>query len=444
MWRTLLAGKVWRGRFINRCKDGRRCLLDANISPITDDNGTINGFVAVRRDVGEKVQMEQQLLQSQKMEAIGTLAGGIAHDFNNILAAILGYSELALLDLSPSSELYKNLTQIHCAGERARELIQQILTFSRQSKTRPRFLDVHDLLTEILELLRASLPANIGIERHIVEKAFAFSDAIQVHQIIMNLCTNAAHAMSPQGGCMSVTLERICVDGDHELVQQGLRPGAFLHLEVADTGQGIPATIQKRVFDPYFTTKARGKGTGMGLAVVHSIVRELGGRILLQSEVGVGSRFSVYLPAVDTEAAVEEGRGGVLFQGQGAVFFVDDESPLVEIGCRMMARLGFEPQGFDSSLVALKAFEADPGAVDLVVVDMTMPEMTGDVLAGRMLALRPDLPIILCSGYSEHMDEALATEQGIGAFLNKPFGLRALAAAVASLMPQAILEEAHT
>jgi PAS domain S-box-containing protein len=443
MWRTLLAGKVWRGRFINRCKDGRRCLLDANISPITDDNGTISGFVAVRRDVGEKVQMERQLVQSQKMEAIGTLAGGIAHDFNNILAAILGYSELALLDLSPHSELYKNLTQIYSAGERARELIQQILTYSRQSKTRPRFLDVRAIMTEILELLRASLPANIGIQPHLVEKAFAFSDATQIHQIVMNLCTNAAHAMSPQGGDMSVTLERICVDGEHELVQQGMRPGAFLHIEVADTGQGIPAVIQKRVFDPYFTTKARGKGTGMGLAVVHSIVRQLGGRILLQSEVGVGSRFSVYLPAVDTEAAVEEGRGAVRYQGRGVVFFVDDESPLVEIGCRMMTHLGFEPQGFACSPAALKAFEADPGAVDLVVTDMTMPEMTGDVLAGRMLALRPDLPIILCSGYSEHIDEALAVDLGIGAFLNKPFGLRALAAAVASLVPQTALEEAQ-
>jgi PAS domain S-box-containing protein len=286
MWRTLLAGEVWRGRFINRRKDGRRCLLDAKISPIIDDNGTINGFVAVRRDVGEKVQMERQLVQSQKMEAIGTLAGGIAHDFNNILAGILGYSELALLDLPADSAVYKNLLQIHSAGERARELIQQILTYSRQSKTQPRLLDIHALLTESLELLRASLPANIRIERHLVEEAFVFSDATQIHQIVMNLCTNAAHAMSPQGGVLSVTLETVGVDADHELVRRGVTPGAFLHLEVADTGQGMPPEIQKRVFDPYFTTKARGKGTGMGLAMVHSIVRQLGGRIHLRSEVG--------------------------------------------------------------------------------------------------------------------------------------------------------------
>jgi PAS domain S-box-containing protein len=444
MWRTLLAGKVWRSRFINRRKDGGQALLDATISPIMEKNGTIRGFVAVRRDVGDKVQMERQLMQSQKMEAIGTLASGIAHDFNNILAGILGYAELSLLDLPPDSEIYVNLTQIHSAGERARELIQQILTYSRRSETQPRLLDVHPLLTEILELLRASLPANIRIERHLVEEGFVFSDATHIHQIVMNLCTNAAHAMSPQGGTLTLTLEKTAVvEADYGMIQRGVRPGAYMRVEVADTGQGMPAAIQKRVFDPYFTTKERGKGTGMGLAVVHGIVRQLGGHVFLQSAVGEGSRFSVYLPAVDPEAVVEAEAQAVDFQGQGVVFFVDDESPLVEIGCRMMAHMGLETRGFDSSLAALTAFEADPGAVDLVVTDMTMPEMTGDVLAGRMLSLRPELPIILCSGYSEHIDEALAAEQGIGAFLKKPFGLRELATAVSSLLPQTACDAAE-
>jgi CheY-like chemotaxis protein/two-component sensor histidine kinase len=297
-------------------------------------------------------------------------------------------------------------------------------------------LDVPALLTETLELLRASLPANIRIERQLVAAGAVIADATQIHQIVMNLCTNAAHAMAPQGGTLTVTLAKAVIDGEHELIAKGVAPGAYLRLEVADTGQGMPAALQKRVFDPYFTTKARGKGTGMGLAVVHGIVQQLGGHIFLESEVAAGSRFDVYLPVVDADAGGEEGAGPVRYQGRGVAFFVDDEPPLVEIGCRMMAHMGFEPRGFHGGPAALKAFEADPAAVDLVVTDMTMPEVTGDVLAERMLALRPDLPVILCSGFSEYIDEVQAAERGIGVFLNKPFSLQELAAAVKSLLPQ--------
>ncbi len=385
-------------------------------------------------DMTEKIRAEEanadlaeQLIQSQKMEALGTLAGGIAHDFNNVLAAIIGYVELALFDAPPGTKVQEELEQVLKASHRATDLVRQILTFSRKTGQERQPLDPAPLVSEVLKLLRATLPTTIEIRQHLDAEGIRLeANATQLHQVMMNLCTNAAHAMEESGGVLEVHLEPRQLSG----VGAGLRgvgTGRYLEIRVADTGHGIAPALKNRIFDPYFTTKAQGKGTGMGLAVARGIVEGHGGAIEVESEPGKGTCFKLLLPI---SAVCPESKGvnhQPLPRGQESILFVDDEPVLVDMGVEMLTRLGYRVEGCDQALAALNLFRNDPHRFDLVISDTTMPNMTGDVLLSRMMSLRPDLPTILCTGYSEQMTPEKASDAGISALLMKPLSIHDLA-----------------
>jgi PAS domain S-box-containing protein len=384
-------------------------------------------ITAVKRTQEEKARLEAQLRQAQKMEAIGTLAGGIAHDFNNILAAMMGYAELVLLNHPEGTRVHHYLDEILKAGDRAKNLVSQILAFSRQGESERKPIQLSPIVKESLKLLRASLPATIEIRQDIGrDEGIVLADPVQIHQIIMNLCTNAAHAMRENGGILEVGLHQSQADQNLCAAHPDLRPGPCVVLAVGDTGCGMPQEILDRIFEPYFSTKEKGEGTGLGLAVVHGIVTGYGGVISVKSAPARGSVFEVFLPAVKS-VMVETHRDEALQSGRERILFVDDEPPLVEIGRDMLQHLGYEVVTFSSSLDALNAFRAQPDHFDLVITDMTMPQMTGERLAQTLIEIRPDLPVILCTGYSERITEERAGSLGIKAFLLKPLSAHDLA-----------------
>lgn len=375
----------------------------------------------------EKANLEQQLIQSQKMEAIGTLAGGIAHDFNNVLAAIMGYVELAMFDAAPGSTIQKELDQVLKATHRATDLVRQILTFSRKTGQERQPLDLKPLLSEALKMIRATLPTTIEIRQHLkTDGELVLANATQLHQVIMNLCTNAAHAMEESGGTLEVRLDERDFAGTSARLH-GVSPGQYLEISISDTGHGIPPALKQRIFDPYYTTKAKGKGTGMGLAVARGIVQSHGGAIDVESQLGKGSCFHILLPltTVALESAPEKNESLPL--GTESVLFVDDEPVLVDLGQQMLTRLGYKVTCCDDSLEALHLFKKDLYRFDLVITDTTMPNMTGDKLASHLLALRSDIPVFLCTGYSEQITQEKATRIGIAAFLMKPLSINDLA-----------------
>ena len=363
---------------------------------------------------------ETQLRQAQKMEAIGTLAGGIAHDFNNILSAILGYSELALddtLDDCPSAHYIREILK---AGGRARDLVHQILTFSRQTETEAKPIQVRPIVKEALKLLRASLPSTIEIETDIQSKAIVEADPIQIHQVIMNLCTNAGYAMRPSGGRLKVALTEEQLDEHSAARHPRLVPGDYLRITVSDTGPGIAPEIMEKIFDPYFTTKEKGEGTGMGLAVVQGIVQGCGGAIMVTSPPGEGASFNIYLPIIHMEEPVQPHTELVIPGGHERILFVDDEPALADLSKHILERMGYRVTVRTSSVEALALFESNPKAFDLVITDMTMPHMAGDILAGKMLALNARVPIIICTGYSERITQDIIERLKIRALIMKP------------------------
>jgi PAS domain S-box-containing protein len=400
--------------------EGRECYMESFID--------LSERIRAEED---KERLEAQLRQAQKMEALGTLAGGIAHDFNNILSAVLGYSELGLQDLdSPDHPLYAKLNAINHAGHRAKDLVEQILAFSRMKEQLQAPIKISPIVKEALKLLQSSLPANIRVEAAIKADRPVLGDPSQIHQIIMNLCTNAFHAMQPSGGMLGVSLEQVVVDPSAEVGILDLMPGRYLRLTVSDTGTGISPAVIDRIFDPYFTTKDKGKGTGLGLAVVHGIVKRHGGEITVESRVGEGTRFRVFLPISGDEAA-ESGRRAVsLPLGSEHVLLVDDEKDLVEIGSEMLKRLGYRVTAITGSINALEVFKQDPFRFDIVVTDFNMPGLTGDQMARQMLSIRRDTPIIVCTGFSEVFDQQRAQAIGIRQTLMKPMTMKALAHAV--------------
>ncbi|MFZ4437486.1 MAG: PAS domain S-box protein [Syntrophales bacterium] len=368
----------------------------------------------------EKVRLESQLFQSQKMEAIGTLAGGIAHDFNNILAAIIGYTELASDE--DQKELKKQYLQETLKGaERAKNLVRQILTFSRQDGQEKKPLDIKLLLKESIKFLRASIPATIEIQQSLTDESCnIMADPTQMHQVIMNLCTNATHAMKQAGGVLTIGLSAIELSRAEIPRYPDLKPGPYVLLTVRDTGCGIdPAHIQ-RIFDPFFTTKTRDEGTGLGLSVVFGIVKNHNGIINVYSDQGKGSSFNIYLPRIINEVITSESVVGAVAHGTERILFVDDEPALVDIGTLMLSSLGYEIAGATSSMDALDLFRAEPQRFDLVITDMTLPKMTGIDLSREILQIRPDIPIILCSGIRDSETEAQVASLGIRAYCIKP------------------------
>ena len=404
------------------------------VHPVFDIQGKVSQLAIYSRDVtkqknaaAEKRKLEAQLIQSEKMEAIGTLAGGIAHDFNNILFSIIGFTEMTMDDIEKGSPAESNLKQVHKAGQRAGDLVKQILTFSREDAQEQKPFQVKYVVKEALKFLRASLPSTIEIAQDIQSDWLLMGDSTQIHQVLMNLCTNAGHAMEEKGGVLDVALMDTELDSGFTATHQGLKPGPFLKITVTDTGYGIKPHLLDRIFEPFFTTKQPGEGTGLGLSVVHGIVKSHGGGIYAYSEPGKGSTFHVYLPAIKREWGEESETEKPVPGGTERILFVDDEPMLADLGEKVLKSLGYEVTVRTSSIDALALFRKQPDQFDLVITDMTMPHMTGDSLARAMIKIRSDIPIILCSGYSKEISEKIAKRIGIRAFVMKPILRRTMA-----------------
>ena len=399
-------------------KGGEQICLDIMTLPMIFDGKPAVQIIA--RNITRQKYLEESLTQSQKMESIGTLAGGIAHDFNNILFSIMGYTELSMEGIEKDSKLYGNLTEILAAGNRAKDLIKQILTFSRQNdlKLQPVRMDL--IVKEALILLRASLPTTIAIHKNIKSNAMVMADPTQIHQVLMNLCINAGHAMEEKDGILTIELLSLEIDKDFSERHPDLEPGPYISLIVCDTGNGIPPEVLSRIFDPFFTTKTRGEGTGLGLSVVHGIVKSCNGAIYVYTEPGHGTTFKVFIPAVDRRINADKRTKRSIPMGTERILFVDDEPMLANMGKRLLESLGYSVVARTSSLDALALFREQPDRFDLVVTDMTMPNLTGEKLAENITNIRPDIPIILSTGFSQKISKKKGAGIGIKAFISKP------------------------
>jgi PAS domain S-box-containing protein len=392
------------------------------------DGELLIGTGNISRDITDLKKMEKQLNHAQKLESIGSLAGGIAHDFNNLLFPIVGLSEMMLETFPPGSPEHHDIQQIYKAGNRGRELVQQILSFSRQSEKHLIPVHIQKILKEVFKLCRATIPADISITRDIqTDCRPVMADPTQIHQIAMNLITNAYHSVEPTGGSISIQLKEITYSQNDTHADQ-LESGAYVMLSVSDTGTGIDPAIMDKIFDPYFTTKEKGRGTGMGLATVYGIVKAHGGDIRVYSEVGEGACFHVYLPVLEkTETIDTHKQSQTIPKGTEHILLVDDEPSIVHLEKQMLERLGYRITSFTGSKDALAAFETDPTQFDLVLTDMNMPHLNGMQLAKKLIAVRPDLPIILCTGFSERTNITKIEASGIRGLLMKPVGMTDLA-----------------
>ena len=414
-----------------RHRDGDVTPVLYNASVYRDATGDVGGVFAAARDMTEQRRLEDHLRQVHKMEAIGTLAGGIAHDFNNILAAILGYTEMALEDVQDRPQVENSLQRVLKSAMRARDLVKQILTFSRKTEQTRNPISLSPVIRDTVQLLRASIPATIEILfKDTAVSDTVFASAVEVEQILMNLSTNAAFAMQISGGTLSVSLSDVDFGPDTSSGETDGSPAEYVQLTVTDTGTGMAPEVMKRVFEPFFTTKGVGQGTGMGLAIVYGIVKDLNGTITVESQIGVGTTFRVLLPkTVDPVKREVEGTARAA-GGSERILFIDDEEMLVEWGRAVLERLGYEVTASMGSAEALSVFSADVTRFDLVITDQTMPGMTGVDLAGEILRLRPDMPIILCTGHSEIVSPEEAHAAGIREFLMKPVARQEMARAI--------------
>ncbi len=435
LWKTVSAGGVWSGRMVNRRKDGTLYEEEATISPILDSAGRITHYVGIKRDISERIAAEQHQRQAQKLEAVGTLAGGIAHDFNNILAITMGYGLMVLDKLPEDSPLREDMAQILTASDRAKNLVRQILTFSSQGDKDRRPVSLDLIVKEVLEFLRPSLPTTIDIRAEVESMGpLVMADPTQIHQILMNLCTNAYHAMQDRGGKLRIGLGQFTADAAFAEAHPELVEGKYALLTVSDTGSGIAPEIVGRIFDPFFTTKPLGKGTGLGLATVHGIVRAHGGTITVSSEPGRGTTFSVYLPGIEAEQTEAPSPEEPVRGGSESILVVDDEPSLARMLGKVLKMLGYKVQALNSSTAALALFCDQPDQFDLIITDQTMPDMTGEELASRALALRPGMPIVIITGYSDRMTAEKAGQMGISGFLAKPADTRKIAKMVRDVL----------
>lgn len=413
----------------------RRCLDMAFYPHYEKGANRIKGFVLCAKDITRSKKLEADLRQSAKMEAIGRLAGGIVHDFNNILGAVVGYTDLALSIVQGQPEVTKYLREIQQAGLRATELAKQILSFSRQSHEVRKPIQPKVVLEEAMSLLRATIPADIRIRMNLASAAYVLADNIHLHQIVINLCTNSQHAMREHGGTFSVGLEDLWIGSDNQSDYPGLQPGPYIRMSFTDTGPGIPEDIQAKMFNPFFTTKGKGEGTGMGLTMVNSIVKSYEGQIDLHSEVGRGTTIGVLLPAIEVDKQPLRAEPAVLPQGQGQrILVVDDQHEIAQVTATMLTSLGYSAQTLTDSRSALELFKSDPQAFDLVISDVTMPGLKGDALARQIIGQRPDLPVLLMTGHSDRVNHELIRAIGVKRMLLKPLSLDALAVALSEVL----------
>lgn len=412
---------------------------------LTEWEGEAAHLISIR-DVTQSRMQENQLRQSQKLEAVGTLAGGIAHDFNNILAVIMGNAEIASLNISEESPSQNNLREIFKASERARDLVRQILNFSRHSEIDKIALDLIPLVKDALKFLRSAIPAHIDISQNLRPlRHQVLADPTQIHQVLLNLCTNAAQAMDEKGGFIEVKLEEVMVDEDMVSEHQDLSPGLYQRLTVTDTGFGMNRQIIERIFEPFYTSKEIGKGTGLGLSVVHGIVQTHGGAILVFSQPGIGTTFEVYLPALvdnleqgDQKAITDQKAmsDAPLVLGEERILLVDDETSLVAIMEKTITSFGYQVRGFTRSQEALESFQSDPEKYALAIIDYAMPKINGLTLADRIMEIRPDIPVIILTGLAGNIDIVRAESMGIKRILSKPLERNKLAIALREVLDE--------
>lgn len=421
--------------------DGSIVWVHMTITPIDWENQAHLRHLCMIEDIteskqveAERVKLELKLQQAQKMESIGTLAGGIAHDFNNILSSIIGFTELALGSVEEGTELEDDLQEVRMAGMRAKELVKQILSFARQSDETVKPIQVNALVNEVLKFIKSSIPATIQINEIINSDSFIMGSPTQVHQILINLCTNASQAMETNGGILDVSLKDVTIDRTSAI--PNLRHGEYIKINVTDTGMGISPQNIDTIFEPYFTTKAVGEGTGLGLAVVHGIVESYGGKITVESKENKGTSFSVYLPITKKRKRHPPSQKNVLPSGKEHILFVDDEAAIAKMGSKVLEQLGYTVTIRTSSIEALELFRSKPKEFDLVITDMTMPNMTGDKLSVELIKIRSDIPVILCTGYSKTIFEETAAEIGIKAFIDKPVVKSDLARTVRNVLDE--------
>jgi PAS domain S-box-containing protein len=416
-------------------RDGIERIIADSASPIVDDNGNTIGVVLVFRDITDTIELEGQLRQAHKMEAIGNLAGGIAHEFNNVLGIILGNAELAMDDVPDWNPAKESLREIRTASFRAKEVVRQILSFARKTMTALKPLEINTIVKESLKLMRASIPAMVDIRPDIPsESKMILGDPTEIHQIVINLCTNAAHAMKETGGVLEVAVSDVSLQKDDADSYEELLPGDFVKLTVKDSGEGIPPGILGNVFEPYFTTKEFGAGSGMGLAVVYGLVKKCRGAIKIDSTVGKGTTVEVLFPKIEQIEPAKEEREGEPPRGKERILLVDDDPSIVHMIRRMLERMGYTVLSMTDSTTALERFKSAPGDFDLVITDMSMPKMSGDQLAGELIKVRNGIPILLCTGHSDTIDEKKAKQIGIKGFAMKPLDTGKLARAVREIL----------
>ena len=425
-------------------KDGRQVFLENSGVPVFDEQGEFKGYRGVvqditsrKKDEKERKLLERQFQQAQKMEALGALAGGIAHDFNNILGAIMGYAQLAQLHSSEDKKVKGYTDKLCKASERAKELVHQILTFGRQSKTEKIPVDISEVVKEALKLIRASIPSTIEIKQDVASNLGTVkADQTQIHQVMMNLCMNAFHAMKQGDGELNIELSRTNIDIRDSEIYQDIRPGNYLKLTISDTGHGMDEDIISRIFEPYFTTKKKGEGTGLGLSTVHGIVKNHEGGIKVYSEPGVGTSFQVLLPVVERKAKTTTDQSDLIPHGNEQILFIDDEKILTDVGKELLESLGYNVETRISGYDALEVFQEKPYKYDLIITDMTMPKMTGETLAKKIKNIRPNIPILMCTGLNKKLTQEDIKERGINSILMKPLNISDLANSVRNILDE--------
>ncbi len=425
MWGALKSKGEWRGILINHRKDGKAYTAETSISSIRDEFGELTNYISVQRDITEREENEVRMRQAQKMEAIGALAGGIAHDFNNMLMGIIGFTQIVYDELPEGSAMAEDLEEALTASGRAKDLVQQILTFSRQHETERKPIMPHLVAKEALKLLTATLPADIEVVQNVPNDCGTIlGDPTHVHQIVMNLCTNAYHAMQEDGGKLSVELKVVSLADGQDLQLAGLdelSAGEYVVLSVSDTGSGMDDEVKSRIFEPFFTTKGVGKGTGMGLSTVYGIVQEYGGAITVDSKVGVGSSFKVYLPSYKGDAEVEVDESELEFKGSENILVVEDDEQALAVIQRMLQKLGYDTIGVRDPLISLEKLRENSQQFDLILTDKIMPKLSGVQFIEKVRQMGVDVPAILMTGYAESITPEVAAEMGFSALLIKPF-----------------------